>query len=107
MEVKKRGSDHYKTNGTEPIDLINSGGMLRDFVLSNIIKYAFRNRKKYRRVVKVSDLEKIKHYCDILIEYEVKRRKDAKKVHKIKSITDIHSFLANEDSSVIVEESSD
>lgn len=68
-DIKDRGSDHYKTGGVEPIDLYASGGMLRDFALSCIIKYAFRNRNETGKPINPSDLEKIKHYCDILIKH--------------------------------------
>jgi len=65
-EVKKKGSKHYKTGHIEPIDLIKEGGMLQDFAIGNIIKYAFRNRRENGKP-KRGDLEKIKHYCDMLL----------------------------------------
>ena len=71
MEVKQRGSDHYKTGGVEPIDLYEAGEMLQDFCLSSIIKYAFRNRSKLATTSTPKfrqNLEKIKHYCDILLD---------------------------------------
>lgn len=42
--LKKHGSQHYKTGGVEPIDLYQAGGMFLDFALCSIIKYAFRSR---------------------------------------------------------------
>ena len=65
-EMKQRGSDHYKTGNVEPIDLYRAGGMLRDFAIGCIIKYAYRNRTECGPV-KFGDMEKIKHYVDILI----------------------------------------
>lgn len=65
-DVKKRGSKHYKDEDVEPVDLYRSGGMLREFALCNIIKYAFRNRGR-EEPVRISDMEKIKHYADMLI----------------------------------------
>ena len=71
--LKKRGSGHYKDIGeVEPIDLYLSGDMLRHFALANIIKYAFRNRFSGQStpagtVVIVRDMEKIKHYADMII----------------------------------------
>jgi len=65
--VKQEGSEHYKTGGTEPIDLYAAGGFLQGFAIGSIIKYAFRNRSG---AMNVKDLNKIKHYCDILISYE-------------------------------------
>ncbi len=68
-EIKKRGSQHYKkgTNLIEPIDLYKNGGMLRDFALASIIKYAYRNRTETGKPVNVDDMEKIKHYVDMLL----------------------------------------
>jgi hypothetical protein len=43
-ELKRHGSQHYKTGGVEPVDLYVAGGMFHDFVLCSIIKYAFRSR---------------------------------------------------------------
>lgn len=64
-DVKKSGSEHYKTGGVEPIDLYKSAGFAVPFCLCSIIKYAFRNIKK--DCVSVSDINKIKHYCDMVI----------------------------------------
>jgi hypothetical protein len=66
-ELKNRGSEHYKKEGeVEPIDLYRAGGMLRHFALSNIIKYAYRNRF-LDKPISLKDMEKIKHYADMLI----------------------------------------
>ncbi len=65
-DLKKRGSQHYKTGKVEPIDLYRSAGMLRHFALSNIIKYAYRNANP-KKQLSLKDLEKIKHYADMLI----------------------------------------
>lgn len=65
--VKKSGSSHYKSRGVEPLDLYKSGGMLRDYVITSIIKYAFRNRREVCARISISDMEKIKHEADILI----------------------------------------
>ncbi len=65
-KLKKKGSEHYKTLSTEPLDLIKSGGMLRDFAIASIIKYAFRNRSKGRPDLNPKDLDKIIHYTEVL-----------------------------------------
>ncbi|MBU0792020.1 MAG: DUF3310 domain-containing protein [Gammaproteobacteria bacterium] len=72
-EVKKRGSGHYKTEDVEPIDLIKAGGLLRNFALGNIIKYAFRNSDPEKPLNR-ADLDKIQHYVEMLLclEEEVK-----------------------------------
>lgn len=43
-QLKKQGSEHYKTGGVEPVDLYLAGGMFKHFALCSIIKYAFRSR---------------------------------------------------------------
>ena len=67
--IKTRGSGHYKAQGVEPIDLYKDGGMLRDFAIASIIKYAYRNRREGGGPVSVNDIEKIKHYADMLYVY--------------------------------------
>jgi hypothetical protein len=64
-ELKKRGSGYYK-GGVEPIDLYKSGGLLKPFALASIIKYAYRNRAE-GVPVSIRDMDKIKHYADMLI----------------------------------------
>lgn len=73
-ELKERGSEHYKTGGggVEPIDLIRAGGMLPDFCLGNIIKYAYRSRDTDVPAT-MKNLEKIRHYADML-EVELQER---------------------------------
>lgn len=65
-ELKKRGSDHYKTGEIEPIDLYRSAGMLRHYTITSIIRYAYRNgypgNPKF-----LQDMEKIKHCVDLLL----------------------------------------
>ncbi len=65
-DLKKGGSEHYKTGSVEPIDLYRSAGILRNFALANIIKYAYRNSDA-SKPLSVKDLEKVKHYADMLI----------------------------------------
>jgi hypothetical protein len=64
--LKQIGSEHYKTGQIEPIDLYRSSGMLRHFALGSIIKYAFRN-SDLSKSINLKDLEKVKHYADMLI----------------------------------------
>lgn len=65
-ELKKSGSNHYKTGGVEPIDLYRAGGMFRDFALCSIIKYAFRNRNPEEPIFE-KDMLKIIDYAQKLI----------------------------------------
>lgn len=65
-ELKKNGSEHYKTGGVEPLDLYASGGMLIPFALCSIIKYAFRSRIVREPEVFVSNMNKIIDYAQKL-----------------------------------------
>ena len=68
-ELKREGSAHYKTGDIEPIDLYKSGGMLHDFALASIIKYAFRSRieEDIDREMLEKNLNKIIHYAELLL----------------------------------------
>jgi hypothetical protein len=63
-DIKKDGSGHYKNGRVEPIDLYRSLGILRPFAIACIIKYASRNAGSEK--VSDSDIEKIKHYANML-----------------------------------------
>jgi hypothetical protein len=67
-EVKTEGSEHYrKIEGVQPIDLFRSGGILRDWVIGEIMQHAFRNRTQVKKIINPKDFEKIAHYCRILL----------------------------------------
>jgi ABC-type enterochelin transport system ATPase subunit len=66
IDIKTVGNEKYKSGTTEPIDLYKAGNMLQDFAVSCIVKYAYRNRRECGSVV-ISDMNKIKHYADMLI----------------------------------------
>lgn len=61
---KQVGGDHYKKCKIQPIEYIHANGL--DFFQGNIVKYITRFRHKNGK----QDLEKIKHYCDLLIDLE-------------------------------------
>lgn len=63
--TKKTGSDHYKTDGCEPMDLIKDGGMFPHFALGNIIKYAFRMRNN----INYKDIDKVIDYASKLAAF--------------------------------------
>lgn len=63
MEIQV-GGDHYKKCKIQPVEYIHANGL--DFFQGNIVKYITRFRDKGGK----ADLEKIKHYCDMLIELE-------------------------------------
>ena len=90
-ELKKRGSEHYKKNPNviEPIDLYRDGGILRDFAVGSIIKYAYRNRKEIGQPINPKDMDKISHYAEMLLalqeeETEVERTREVLDCFKAK-----------------------
>lgn len=68
-ELKKRGSQHYKTGDTEPIDLYkcirphSSLSALDIKALTDCIKYSYRMLNKGANK---SDCDKIRHYIDMV-----------------------------------------
>jgi hypothetical protein len=58
--------DHYKTAKIQPIEFIHANNI--PFCEANVIKYIFRWKAKNG----IKDLEKAKHYIDLLIELESK-----------------------------------
>ena len=76
-DLKRKGSGHYKSLTIEPIDLYKAGGILHDFAIGSIIKYAFRNRSKLSRLdidgLSIPDMKKIIHYAEMLISLEEER----------------------------------
>lgn len=62
---KQVNGDHYTQGGIQPIEYIHANGM--DFMTGNIIKYATRWRFKGQAL---SDLRKVIHYAELLIEAE-------------------------------------
>ena len=58
------GGDHYKKLAIQPIEFIHANGI--PFIEGNVIKYLVRWRSKNG----IADLEKAKHYIDLLIDLE-------------------------------------
>ena len=58
------GGNHYKDMKIQPIEFIHANGI--PFIEGSIIKYVCRHRNKNRK----QDLEKAKHFIDLLIELE-------------------------------------
>lgn len=65
-KVKRHGSVHYKSVGIQPIDLMRHGGILHQFAIGNIIKYAYRNRCPIYMDKYLEDMDKIIHYAEML-----------------------------------------
>lgn len=61
---KQVGGGHYKQLTIQPIEYIHANNI--PFLEGNVIKYVTRWRTKNG----IDDLEKAKHYIDILIELE-------------------------------------
>ena len=58
------GGDHYKNRAIQPVEYIHANGL--GYCEGAIVKYITRWRDKGGR----EDLEKIKHYVDLLIQLE-------------------------------------
>lgn len=65
LDVQVAG-DHYKNLKIQPVEYIHGNGI--PFIEGCIIKYASRWRDKGG----IKDLEKIKHFVDLLIELETR-----------------------------------
>jgi len=63
------GGGHYKDRAIQPIEYIHANGL--PFIEGSVVKYITRWRDKGG----VQDLEKIKHYVDLLIELERRKGK--------------------------------
>lgn len=61
------GGSHYKNMLIQPVEYIHANGL--PFIEGCIIKYASRWREKGG----IKDLEKIKHFVDLLIELEQRK----------------------------------
>lgn len=64
---KQVSGDHYKDMNIQPVEFIYANGI--GYFEGNVIKYVSRWRKKNG----LADLEKAKHYIELLLELE--RRK--------------------------------
>lgn len=58
------GGDHYKSKAIQPVEYIHANGL--GFCEGNVIKYVTRWKDKNG----LKDLEKARHYLDILIQLE-------------------------------------
>ena len=61
------GGDHYSKLAIQPVTYINANGL--SYLQGNVIKYVTRYKDKNG----LQDLEKAKHYIDMLIELEDKK----------------------------------
>ena len=63
------GGDHYSKLAIQPVTYINANGL--SYLQGNVIKYVTRYKDKNG----LQDLEKAKHYVEMLIELEAKNEK--------------------------------
>ena len=64
------GGNHYKDLPIQPVEYIHANAL--GYFEGNIVKYISRWRKKNG----IADLEKAKHYIELLIELETKKTAD-------------------------------
>lgn len=64
---RQEGGSHYKDLPIQPIEFIHANGI--PFCEANAIKYLCRWRNKNG----IADLQKAKHYIDLLIELESRK----------------------------------
>jgi hypothetical protein len=69
---KQVGGSHYKNMAIQPLEYCMANEM--DSCQSHIIKYVSRFREKGG----IGDLEKAKHFIELLIEFEGKKQEAAK-----------------------------
>jgi hypothetical protein len=67
---KQEGGNHYKRYAIQPTEFIHRNGL--NFIQGNVIKYLMRYREKNG----LQDLQKAKHYIDLLIEFEYGKETD-------------------------------
>lgn len=67
---KQVGGNHYKNCKIQPIEFIVANNL--DFLQGNVIKYICRYKNKNGIV----DLEKAKHYIEMLIDFETKNQEN-------------------------------
>lgn len=65
---QQQGGDHYRNLPIQPVEYIIANGI--GFLAGNIIKYATRYKDKGG----AEDIRKIKHYCDLILEFEYKEK---------------------------------
>jgi hypothetical protein len=62
------GGNHYREMAIQPAEFIHKNGI--GFLLGNAIKYACRYGKNASVPNGLEDLEKSRHYLDLMIEFE-------------------------------------
>ena len=68
---KQVGGNHYKQFPIQPVEFINANNL--SYMQGNVIKYVVRYPFKNG----IADLEKAKHYIEMLIEFERNKQLNA------------------------------
>lgn len=68
---KQVGGNHYKQFPIQPVEFINTNNL--SYMQGNVIKYVVRYPFKNG----IADLEKAKHYIEMLIEFERNKQLNA------------------------------
>lgn len=100
---KTEGSDHYKEGGIEPLDLMIAKGIVEDFCIGNMSKYAFR----FKKTRNLEDLKKVSDYAHILCGVELnKQETEEANIGKSYAIEDnaLNALLAAQEELKILEE---
>ena len=63
------GGDHYKTCKIQPVDYIVENNLT--FLEGNVVKYITRHRRKGEGA---NDIEKVIHYCELILEKDYGRK---------------------------------
>jgi hypothetical protein len=78
---KQVGGNHYQALAIQPAEFIHKNGI--GFLAGNIIKYVCR----YKQKGGIQDLEKAKHYVEMLIEFESQPERIAEKLNQSRDIS--------------------
>lgn len=101
---KTEGSDHYKEGGIEPLDLMIAKGLVEDFCIGNMSKYAFR----FKKTRNLEDLKKVSDYAHILCGVELDKLEKAEQANVGKTYlaegSELHTLLAAQEELKILEE---
>ncbi|MGN6347062.1 MAG: DUF3310 domain-containing protein [Candidatus Nitrosocosmicus sp.] len=62
------GGNHYKDFSIQPVEFIHKNDL--GFIAGNIVKYICR----YKGKGGIKDLQKVKHYVEILLEFESNKK---------------------------------
>ena len=97
------GSDHYKEGGIEPLDLMIAKGIVEDFCIGNMSKYAFR----FKKTRNLEDLKKVSDYAHILCGVELNKleaeQANVGKTYLVEG-SELHTLLAAQEELKILEE---